>query len=137
MTPRGRRSTTWPIRLVVGAGLAYHGAPKLFTARGHENISSMLTQMKIPLPELAGWGVGVIEFAGGVALLANWRTRVVAGLVVGEVVANLASAAARGGFPVPLPGGQPLPGWEASFFYGAGALTLLLAAPQRPTDSPC
>ncbi len=116
-----------PIRLVVGAGLAYHGYPKLFSAKGHENIVSMLTQMGMPLAEASGWAVGLLEFVGGIMLVAHRRTRLLSAVVLGEVIVNLAVAAARGGFPEPLPGAQPLPGWESSSFYGAGALTVLLA----------
>jgi putative oxidoreductase len=123
-SPRGIAD---PIRLVVGSGFAYHGAPKLFTAKGHENITKMLTDMGVPLPEAAGWGVGVLEFFGGLALVFRKRTKLAAAVVVGEVVINLITAAVRGGFPEPIPGGQPLPGWESSFFYGGGALTVWLA----------
>jgi uncharacterized membrane protein YphA (DoxX/SURF4 family) len=60
-------------------------------------------------------------------LVTKRGTKLAAAVVVGEVVVNLITAALRGGFPQPLPGGQPLPGWESSLFYGGGALTVLLA----------
>jgi putative oxidoreductase len=118
-----------PTRLVVGGGLAYHGFPKLFSKRGHENIVSMLKTMGVPEPELAGWAVGLVEFFGGLAIAAGARTKFVSALIYGEVVINLLAALARGGFPQPLPGCQPLPGVESSLFYGAGSLSLMLTGP--------
>jgi putative oxidoreductase len=115
-----------PIRLVLGGGLVYHGAPKLFTAHGHENIVSMLEAMGVPHAEAAGWAVGAFEFFGGLALLADRRVRLVSSLLAGQVALNLLAALRRGSFPEPLPGGQPLPGVEDSLFYGLGSLALLL-----------
>ena len=44
MSPLSPATIVTPIRLVVGAGFAYHGYPKLFSKKGHENITSMLRQ---------------------------------------------------------------------------------------------
>jgi putative oxidoreductase len=124
-----------PIRLAVGGGLIYHGAPKLFSARGHENIVSMLKAMGVPQSDLAGWVVGGIEFFGGLALISGTRVRTVSSVVLGMVAFNLGAVFRRGGYPQPLPGGQPLPGVEDSCFYGGGALSLLLAgAGKASTD---
>jgi putative oxidoreductase len=116
-----------PVRLAVGGGLTYHGYPKLFSGRGHQNIVSMLKQMGVPFPDAAGWAVGVVEFGGGLALIAGACTRLVSAVVVGEVAINLVAAWARHGFPQPLPGCQRLPGVEDSCFYGTGSLATLLA----------
>lgn len=129
-----RRGVADPIRLVVGSGFAYHGTPKLFTRKGHENISSMLATIGVPLPEAAGWAVGALEFFGGLALVFRKQTKLAAAVVVGEVIINLTTAALRGGFPEPIPGGQPLPGWESSSFYGGGALTVLLSEWAEDSD---
>jgi putative oxidoreductase len=51
--------------------------------------------------------------------------------VLGTIVVNFATMARSGGLPSPLPGGQPLPGAEASSFYGACTLSLLLSGPGR------
>jgi putative oxidoreductase len=120
-----------PLRLVMGGGLAYHGFVKLSSRRGHENIVSMLQQMGVPSSDLAGWGVGAFEFFGGLAFIAGIRTRAMAGVVVGEVVWNLLSALRHGGYPTPLPGGDPLPGVERSCFYGACSTVLLMTGGGR------
>jgi putative oxidoreductase len=115
-----------PLRLVTGGFLAYHGFVKLSSRRGHENIVFMLKQMGMPASDLMGWAVGGFEFFGGLALVAGIRTRATAGVVVGEVVVNLLNALRHGGFPTPLPGGQPLPGVESSCFYGSCSTVLLM-----------
>jgi putative oxidoreductase len=126
------RAAALPIRLILGGGLMYHGAPKLFTARGHENIVSLLEGMGVPRAEAAAWAVGAFEFFGGLALLTGRRVRLVSSLVAGQVALNLLAALRRGAFPEPLPGGQPLPGVEDSLFYGLGSLSLLLGHDDRP-----
>jgi putative oxidoreductase len=126
--------TDWsplPLRLVMGGRLACHGFVKLSSRRGHENIVSLLRQTGAPLPEAAGWAVGLYEFFGGLCIVAGVRTRLNAQIVIGEVAFNLANALRRGGYPVPLPGGEPLPDTERSLFYGACALSLLATGPGR------
>ena len=121
----------FPVRLATGAGLAYHGFPKLFTRAGHENIVHLLRETGTPAPELAAWPVGCLEFFGGLALIAGYQVRPVAGAVLGMVAFNMLTDIRRGGLPEPLPGGQPLPGIEASSFYGGCSLSLFLTGPGR------
>jgi putative oxidoreductase len=120
-----------PIRLVSGAGLMYHGAPKLFSRRGHENIVHLLKETGAPDPELTSWGVGALEFFGGLCLVLGVRTRPIAAVVCSTVVFNLAHALRQGGWPDPLPGCQPLPHVEDSFFYGGCTAALVLSGPGR------
>jgi putative oxidoreductase len=120
-----------PVRLATGGGLAYHGFPKLFTRSGHENIVYLLRESGTPAPELVSWPVGCLEFFGGLALMAGYRVRPVAGAVLGMVAFNFASQLRRGGLPAPLPGGQPLPDTEASAFYGGCSLSLFLTGAGR------
>jgi uncharacterized membrane protein YphA (DoxX/SURF4 family) len=127
MNPHLKDWAPVPIRAVVGGGLAYHGAPKIFTSSGHQNIVSMLREMDVPQPDLMGWVVGALELFGGLALLAGVRVRGVSASILGEVVVNVLNGVRRGAFPQPLPGQQPLPAYEASFFYGCCSVALMLA----------
>ena len=63
-----------PIRLVFGIYFVLSGFPKLFTSAGHGNIVYQLAGLKIPFPETVSWGVGAIEFFGGLLLLAGFLT---------------------------------------------------------------
>ena len=58
-----------PLRLMIGVGFMYHGYPKLFTSEGHGAFVGMLQNIGIPAPGVAAWGVGVVEFVGGLALV--------------------------------------------------------------------
>lgn len=120
-----------PIRAVLGGGLVYHGAPKLLTCSGHEDIVSMLRKMDVPQSDIMGWVVGAVELFGGIALLAGAKVRWVSALVAGQAAISILSGVRRGGFPRPLPGGQPLPGYEASFFYTACSLALTISGAGR------
>jgi putative oxidoreductase len=134
MTTDGATHGSWapvPIRLAAGGGLAYHGFPKLFTRFGHENIVHLLRESGTPLPELAAWPVGCLEFFGGLAIMSGYRVRPVAAAVFGMIVMNFGTQLRRGGLPAPLPGGQPLPNTEAGAFYGACSLSLLLTGAGR------
>jgi putative oxidoreductase len=115
-----------PIRLILGLGLAYHGFPKLFSAAGQASFLSMLQSMGVPAPGLMIWGIGILEFVGGLLLVVGAFVEIVAAVIVVEIIINLAVALIRGGFPQPLPGQQPLPGIEISLVYMAGLLALVL-----------
>lgn len=132
MTPLTTREwTPLPLRLVLGAGLAWHGGIKLFAAGGHANISHLIAALGMPYPELLGWLTGVIEFAGGLGMLLGAWMRLSAGINAANVAALLMLAAWRGGIPSPLPGGDPLPHAEFAALILAGTLTLTLTGGGR------
>jgi putative oxidoreductase len=120
-----------PIRLAAGGAVAYHGSLKLTSRFGHDNIVSLIKQLGLPLPELSGWATGVLEVSIGLAYIGGVRVRTFGGLGVGVVVTNLLMALRRGGFPQPLPGGDPLPGVERSLLFGGCSLALMLSGPGR------
>jgi uncharacterized membrane protein YphA (DoxX/SURF4 family) len=80
----------------------------------------------VPFPVFFSWLVAVLEFCGGMALLLGFFVSAVAFLIVIEMVINLAAAVLHGGFPPPLNPSQPLPGYEQSLLYLAGAVALTL-----------
>ena len=58
-----------PLRLILGVGFLYHGAPKLFSAPDHQMFLGMLQGMVVPAAGLMAWVVGIVEVLGGLALI--------------------------------------------------------------------
>jgi putative oxidoreductase len=61
--------TLLPHRLMAGFGFAAHGYAKLI--RGPENFASILISLRVPHPHLMAWVTSVLEFAGGISLMAG------------------------------------------------------------------
>ena len=131
-----KTSVEWaplPIRIVLGIGFIYHGFPKLFSAEGHQMFEGMLTQSGVPAPNIMSYLVGVVEFFGGLILIA--------GAYVGAVSILLIIDMLVAAFLVHLPNGFNfihitgmadsgptfgMPGYEVILLYIAGLLALLL-----------
>lgn len=60
-----------PLRLVVGFGFAAHGYAKL--ARGPESFAAILQAMDVPAPGVLAWVTSVLEFLGGICVMASLR----------------------------------------------------------------
>lgn len=57
------------LRLVVGVGFAAHGLAKL--ARGPEQFAAILGALHLPAPLFAAWATALLEFAGGIGVMAG------------------------------------------------------------------
>lgn len=61
------------LRVVVGFVFLWHGLGKLvgppFAGGGMDGTIAFFTQLGIPVPHIAAWGVGLAETLGGVALI--------------------------------------------------------------------
>jgi putative oxidoreductase len=58
-----------PLRLMIGFGFAAHGYAKL--ARGPASFAAILAAMGIPVPGAAAWLTSLVEFVGGILLMAG------------------------------------------------------------------
>ena len=107
------------LRLAVAAVFIAHGYMKLFTM-GHAGVTGFFAHLGVPLPGPTAWFIAFLEFAGGIALLAGLGTRVIAGLLVCDMVGAISLAVFPKGF---------VGGYELEFLLGVGALCLALAGP--------
>lgn len=122
-----------PLRLMLGFGFLYHGLPKVASSPGHAMFVGMLRDIGVPAPDATAWFVGVVEVAGGLALLAG---AFVALATIPLIIDMLVAA-----FTVHLPAGFSfmnvigmnesgpvlgMPGMEIPFLYIAGLLALLI-----------
>ena len=96
------------LRITVGIVFLVHGYQKLFHM-GFHGVAGMFGHMGIPLPMISAVVVTLVEFVGGILLVAGVGTRVAAALLaVDMTVAILAVhvkhgfGAQNGGFEYPL-----------------------------------
>ena len=70
---RNRRSWTGyallPLRLLIGFGFAAHGFAKL--SRGVDGFAVILQALNVPAPHFTAWATSLIEFFGGLAVMAG------------------------------------------------------------------
>jgi putative oxidoreductase len=112
------------LRVALGAIITAHGAQKLFFY-GMAGTGGSFVEMGVPLGEIAGPIVGLIEFVGGIALVLGVATRIVALLVaVDMIVATLLVHLLNGIFVADN-------GFELTLALGAGMVALILAGAGR------
>jgi putative oxidoreductase len=116
------------LRLSLAAIFLYHGYGKLFGQPGLKGFAAWLASLRVPLPMLMAWAVALVEFGGGVALAFGLFTRVVALLLVVDMLVAILTvhlpkgfSASQGGIEFPL---SVMAGSLALVFSGAGAFAL-------------
>ncbi len=62
------------LRLAIGPIFIAHGGQKIFVM-GHTQVAGFMTNLGIPMPEVAAWLLMLTEFVGGILLLLGLFTR--------------------------------------------------------------
>jgi len=109
------------LRVVLGVIFAAHGAQKLFVF-GLDGVSQGFAGMGVPLPGLAAPAVALIEFVGGLVLVAGLFTRWVAVALAAVMLGALVLVHLPAGFFAPN-------GIEFVLALFAGAVALSLTGP--------
>lgn len=125
-----------PLRLMLGFGFAAHGYAKL--GRGPEHFAVILDAIGVPLPQFMAWATSLLEFFGGICLIAGAFV-VPLGLPLAIVmVTAMFSVHLPYGFSsvrltaVTLEGAQFGPvGYELNLLYVAGLLALAMLGAGR------
>lgn len=112
------------LRVVVGVIFIAHGAPKLFG--GMEGTAGFFGSIGIPLPLVAAWGVALLEFAGGLALVGGLLVTPVSLLLAIHMLAGIILVHAPNGFYVIGPGSG---GIEFNLLLLASLLMLVFGGP--------
>lgn len=130
------RQWALPLRIILGVGFMIHGAPKLFSAAGHQQFEGTLGKLGVPAPALMSWVVGIVEFFGGIALVLGLFTWLAAALLtVNMIFAILLVHLPQGFANVNIKGMSDqgpvfgMPGYELNLLYIAGLLALLIGGP--------
>ncbi|MGO3326970.1 DoxX family protein [Gordonia sp. (in: high G+C Gram-positive bacteria)] len=95
-------------RVILGIIFLAHGCQKLFV-NGMDATSAGFQMMDVPAPTLSAWVAAILEFAGGIALIAGLAVPLVALLLILDMIGAIFIAhidagfwASDGGYELPL-----------------------------------
>ncbi|HKN67457.1 MAG TPA: DoxX family protein [Gemmatimonadaceae bacterium] len=109
------------LRIVIGIVFIVHGAQKLFVF-GIGGVTAGFAQMHIPLPMVAAPVVAIVEFVGGIALVAGFFTRIAAILLAIDMAGAILFVHGRNGFFMPM-------GYEFALSLMGACVALAIAGP--------
>lgn len=115
------------LRLVVGVVFVTHGWPKLLD--GAAGTSQFFAQLGIPLPGVTAWLITLLEFFGGLALIAGLFVTLVSALFIVHMAVGIILVHLPMGWYVIGPGQG---GVEFNVLLIASLLALVLTGPGRP-----
>lgn len=127
----GRLASFAPLvlRVVLGFLIAAHGWQKL--QNGPAMFAKGLAQLNVPAPELMAWVVTLTELLGGIALILGLLTRLVAALLIFDLIVAILLVKLKLGLIAAQGGGAGaeldlayIAGWMALLFMGPGRLSL-------------
>jgi putative oxidoreductase len=118
---------------MLGFGFVYHGFPKVSSTSGHEQFAGMLQNMGIPEPNIMAWVAGIVEVAGGLALILGALVALGSALLIINMLVAMITVHLPHGFSfmnmTGTTNGNPafgMPGYEVNLLYIAGLLALML-----------
>ena len=121
-----------PLRLIIGFGFAAHGYAKLH--RGPDKFAVILAAIGVPQPHLTAWITGLLEFFGGISLMAGAFVLLLTVPLAVIMLTALLTVHLQYGFSsvvlkgVTSSGAQFGPvGYELNLLYIAGLLTLAIS----------
>jgi putative oxidoreductase len=109
------------VRILVGIVFTAHGAQKLFVF-GLAGVAGAFGQMGIPHPSIAGPGVAILEFVGGLLILFGLFTRIIAILLAIDMLGAIFFVHLKNGFFLPT-------GFEFAFAMLMCNLALVFGGP--------
>jgi putative oxidoreductase len=107
------------LRIVIGVVFIAHGYQKVFTM-GLANVAGGFAKMGIPMPQIMGPAIGVLELVGGIAILIGIFTRVFAFLIMCDMIGAMATVHFKNGFFMPT-------GYEFALTLALVSLALVLS----------
>ena len=119
--PRLREIGLALLRIIVGVVFFAHGYLKFFKM-GMDGVVGFFTSLGIPAPELAAWGVTILEMIGGLALILGIFTPVLGVLFAIDMAGAIFFAKRGQGFFAPK-------GYELELTLLFSSLALALAGP--------
>lgn len=120
-----------PLRLIIGFGFMAHGYAKL--SKGVDGFANILQTIGVPAPGLTAWATALVEFFGGLAILAGAFVPIVSIPLVIVMLAAMLTVHLPFGFSsvklIEMTANGPqfgTIGYEVNLLYIAGLLTLVL-----------
>jgi len=113
------------LRVVVGVIFIAHGAPAVFGSM--EGTTALMESLGIPLPVVAAWAIKLLEFLGGISLVAGFLVTPVSLLLGAHMMMGIVLIHAARGFYVVGPGANS--GIEFNLLLTAALLMLVFGGP--------